>query len=252
MPSQTMYDSTNVAAIPSTATLILVYIDGNYQTAGPARLRFPTAQLVSTTTSFVGAPAARIFDCERGDGNATSAAYWAERELLAKRRPTIYCSRIGEPGYGWPDVKRELQANGISLLAVDFGIADYTGHPHLLPGSAFTQYASPATGSGGDYDLSLTNGVWPNGPNPAMLNKPACAIVGTSTGKGYWIAAEDGGIFAFGDAQFKGSLPALGITPAQPIVGMAAVPSNDGYWLVGADGGVFSFGSAPFEGAANK
>jgi hypothetical protein len=244
-----MYDSTNVAAIPPTANLILVYVDGLYQTEDAARARFPTAELITTTTTFVGQPGARIYDCERGDGNATQAAAWAERELFSKRRPTIYCSRIGSPGYGWQWVKEALQAANIPLLDVDFGIADYTNTPHLVPGSAFTQYVNPPR-SGGDYDISLTNGVWPNAPDP-VLTKPACAIMATSTGKGYWIVSQDGGVFSYGDAQFKGSLPSLGITPAQPIVDADSV-GTDGYWLLGMDGGIFSFGSAPFEGSANK
>jgi hypothetical protein len=90
-----------------------------------------------------------------------------------------------------------------------------------------------------------------------MLNKPACAIVATPDSKGYYIVAEDGGVFAFGDAPFHDSLPQLGITPAQPVVDMALCLNGSsvlGYWLVGADGGVFSLppGQVPFYGAANK
>jgi hypothetical protein len=70
--------------------------------------------------------------------------------------------------------------------------------------------------------------------------------------------ATDGGVFAFGDAGFYGSIPGLGIAPAgsgaaqelnAPIVGM--VPSTDdrGYFMVAADGGVFAFGDAQFEGS---
>ena len=39
---------------------------------------------------------------------------------------------------------------------------------------------------------------------------------------GYWLVGADGGTFAFGDAHTYGSLPGLGVTPAQPIVGIAA------------------------------
>ncbi len=90
-----------------------------------------------------------------------------------------------------------------------------------------------------------------------MLNKPAVQLIATPTGKGYYIVAADGGIFAFGDAQFYDSLPQLGITPAQPVVSMALHETNnvvDGYWLLGSDGGVFSLppGKIPFYGAANK
>ncbi|MDP9389677.1 MAG: hypothetical protein M3Q48_17625 [Actinomycetota bacterium] len=64
---------------------------------------------------------------------------------------------------------------------------------------------------------------------------------------GYWLVASDGGIFAFGDANFQGSTGAMKLN--QPIVGMAATPSRKGYWLVAADGGIFAFGDARFRGS---
>lgn len=249
--SEIMYDSTNVDAIPPGANLLLVYLDGRYVTDLAAAIRFPHARRITTTTTFAGDLNARIYDCERGDGNAQSAATWAKEKIHLAERPTIYCSRVGEVGYGWPWVQQALTALGIPLLAVDFGIADYTGVPHLVPGSAFTQYANPPD-SGGDYDISLTNGVWPNEPDPSVLAQPACAIKATSTNKGYWIFAADGGVFAYGDAKYHGSLPGLNIKPVQPVVDAEITSTDGGYWLLGADGGVFTFGDAPFLGAANK
>jgi hypothetical protein len=61
------------------------------------------------------------------------------------------------------------------------------------------------------------------------------------------LAAADGGVFAFGDARFLGS---MGGTPLNaPVVGMAATPDGNGYWLVASDGGVFAFGDAGFHGS---
>jgi len=51
--------------------------------------------------------------------------------------------------------------------------------------------------------------------------------------------AADGGIFAFGDAPFDGSMGGQQLN--KPVVGMAAPRSPAGYWLVAADGGIFSF-----------
>ncbi|MFV1989301.1 MAG: transglycosylase family protein, partial [Acidimicrobiales bacterium] len=69
----------------------------------------------------------------------------------------------------------------------------------------------------------------------------------TASGRGYWLAASDGGIFAFGDAGFFGSTGAM--TLNSPIVGGASSASGNGYWLVAADGGIFAFGDARFLGS---
>ena len=64
---------------------------------------------------------------------------------------------------------------------------------------------------------------------------------------GYWTAAADGGVFAFGLADFHGSMGATRLN--RPVVGMAPTPSGKGYWLVASDGGVFAFGDARFFGS---
>ncbi|MGH9023770.1 MAG: hypothetical protein ACRDV9_11850, partial [Acidimicrobiia bacterium] len=63
---------------------------------------------------------------------------------------------------------------------------------------------------------------------------------------GYYMVASDGGIFAFGDARFSGS---MGGKPLNAPV-QSLVPDSDGtgYWLVASDGGVFAF-EAPFRGS---
>jgi len=112
------------------------------------------------------------------------------------------------------------------------------------------------------------------------------ALVGTPSGRGYWIADADGAVRAFGDAPTLGDLgaerlaepviamaspsasgywladaagavrgfgvPDLGSAPpglSQPVVAMAAMPHGNGYWLVTTDGRVFSFGDAAFHGS---
>jgi hypothetical protein len=59
----------------------------------------------------------------------------------------------------------------------------------------------------------------------------------------------DGGVFAFGDAGYIGSLPALGVS-VDDIVGIAPSADAGGYLLAGATGGVFAFGDADFAGSA--
>jgi len=59
--------------------------------------------------------------------------------------------------------------------------------------------------------------------------------------------ASDGGIFAFGDAPYLGSMG--GIALVRPVVTMASTPDGRGYWLAASDGGLFAFGDAPFRGS---
>lgn len=72
-------------------------------------------------------------------------------------------------------------------------------------------------------------------------------IARTANGGGYWIAASDGGVFSFGNANFYGSMGGQPLNA--PVVGIAARPQGDGYWLVASDGGIFCFGAAPFHGS---
>jgi hypothetical protein len=72
-------------------------------------------------------------------------------------------------------------------------------------------------------------------------------MAATPDGRGYWLVASDGGVFAVGDAGFYGSLGATHLN--RPIVGMAATPDGRGYWLVASDGGVFAVGDAGFHGS---
>ena len=60
------------------------------------------------------------------------------------------------------------------------------------------------------------------------------------------MVASDGGVFAFGDAHFAGSMGSAHLNaPVQSLV-----PDRDGsgYWLVASDGGIFTF-EAPFYGS---
>ena len=53
----------------------------------------------------------------------------------------------------------------------------------------------------------------------------------------------------FGNAKTFGTLPALHVTPAQPVIGIVHTAGTGGYWLIGSDGGIFAFGDAPFVGS---
>jgi hypothetical protein len=68
-----------------------------------------------------------------------------------------------------------------------------------------------------------------------------------AAGHSYAMAASDGGVFDFGDANFYGSLGNIHLD--QPIVAATSTPDGKGYWLIAADGGVFNYGDANFYGS---
>jgi hypothetical protein len=68
-----------------------------------------------------------------------------------------------------------------------------------------------------------------------------------ASGRGYWLAGTDGGVFAFGTAQFYGSL--AGRHLAAPISGIVPTADDKGYWLTGRDGAVYPFGDATTSGS---
>ena len=78
-------------------------------------------------------------------------------------------------------------------------------------------------------------------------NAPLVGLAATPDGGGYWQVASDGGIFAFGDAGFFGSMGGKPLNAG--VVGIAATPDGKGYWEVAADGGIFAFGDAGFFGS---
>lgn len=54
--------------------------------------------------------------------------------------------------------------------------------------------------------LSHPGGTMPNDPARPDVNAPIVGIAATPTGKGYWLVAADGGVFAFGDAAYMGNV----------------------------------------------
>jgi len=81
------------------------------------------------------------------------------------------------------------------------------------------------------------------------LQAPIVAFAPTPTGNGYWLAASDGGIFTYGDANYHGSAGNLPL--AAPIVAFAPTPTGNGYWLAASDGGIFTYGDANYHGSTS-
>jgi hypothetical protein len=145
-----------------------------------------------------------------------SAVFHGSTGSLVLQRPVVGIAPTNDEGGYW------LTASDGGVFA--FGDSQFQGS---LPGLGY----HPA-GSG----------------LPKSLNKPVVGLVPSIDDGGYFMVASDGGVFAFGDAQFAGSCP--GLTNGCAGAGVAVMPdaSGQGYWLVTATGNVYSFGDASYFG----
>ena len=107
------------------------------------------------------------------------------------------------------------------------------------------------------YNLATSNGIVLN------VGQPPCTPAGTQPARpdisdvvgmamapdmgGYWLVVGSGAVYAFGEAQYYGSMGGQYINA--PIVGIAANPDGHGYWLVAADGGVYAYGDTRYYGS---
>jgi len=92
-------------------------------------------------------------------------------------------------------------------------------------------------------------GLHPAGSGlPSSLNAPIVGMVPSNDDGGYFMVASDGGVFAFGDAQFEGSCPGIGGCSGAAVAVMPDASGN-GYWLVTQTGNVYTFGDATYYGA---
>jgi N-acetylmuramoyl-L-alanine amidase len=122
-----------------------------------------------------------------------------------------------------------LVAVATVLLATLAGVTGGTGHT-----------ADPAPRRAALVDAPAPHEV------VATSNHLVVASAGDATTGGYWLAADNGGVFAVG-APFEGSAGALSLT--EPVVGMTPTATDQGYWMVASDGGIFAYGDATFHGS---
>jgi hypothetical protein len=105
-----------------------------------------------------------------------------------------------------------------------------------------------AFGDAGFYGSIPGLGIAPAGSGAAQeLNAPIVGMVPSTDDRGYFMVAADGGVFAFGDAQFEGSCPGIGGCSGSAVSVMPDATGH-GYWLVTDTGFVYTFGDAASDG----
>ena len=155
-----------------------------------------------------------------GDGGIFtfgSAQFYGSTGSLNLQRPVVGITPTTDHGGYW------LVASDGGIFA--FGDAGFYGS---IPGLGYAPAGTPG--------------------NVKRLNAPVVGMVPSTDGGGYFMVASDGGVFAFGNAQFEGSCPGIGGCSGAAV---AVMPdgSGHGYWLVTATGHVYTFGDATYYGA---
>jgi L-ascorbate metabolism protein UlaG (beta-lactamase superfamily) len=121
--------------------------------------------------------------------------------------------------------------SGYWLVAADGGVFSFgdAGYFGSVPGSGL----EPADVAGGPH-----------------LSAPIVGMASSTDGKGYFMVAADGGVFAFGDATYEGSCPSLGGCFGAAVALLPDATGN-GYWIVTQLGAVYEFGDAPSVGPSH-
>lgn len=160
--TRTMYDSTTAADIPLDAPMVAGYVD--LWSAGDWD-RFPA----STPRVRIARNAGEdgdVLDVESGDATPDDAPPWVQRQRARGATPCVYMS-----GSVWETCRDAFRAAGVPEPL--WWVAGYAepNDPSIPPPAIAHQYASPAYGSGGHWDLSSVVDYWP-GVDPTPSTNP--------------------------------------------------------------------------------
>jgi hypothetical protein len=243
-----MADSTNAADLPAGQNAYAGYVGGKWPTYNAVVTEHPGVPVLAIAVT--ASEAADCLDIESGDAVNAQAPGWVMGNPNAAK-PCLYTSVSNAAS-----LLGVLATAGIARTSIRLWTAHYTGVAHIC--SPACGFGMPTTADGtqwidhGTWDQSLLNDNFFSTPGPAPV------VIGGSTmdcdvpDGGVLACRSDGGVFAWEGANYYGSLPALGVTPSAPIVGIASTPTSQGYWLVGSDGMVYCFGDAQYYGPLPK
>jgi hypothetical protein len=140
----TMYDSAQASNLPASAGFVATYSNGSYAASPSSIPGHPNTVWIDVNGSN---PNANALDIEPGDASPSQAAAWVH----ANKNPVVILySSVST----WDAVKQSVSTlSPQDQSRVRYWIADPTGVPHLLPGSAATQYAFQS-----NVDISMVRG----------------------------------------------------------------------------------------------
>ena len=173
----------------------------------------------------------------RNTGNSTWSSAGPTPVRLGTAQPQDHVGVLRAPGW-----LSSTRAAALEQSSVAPGQTGSFRFPILAPSTAGTVTEH--------FNLVADGLGWFDGPG-ISVTVTTVPVVGMAivphTSAAQWIAAADGGVFAYAGAPYYGSMGGQHLNA--PVVGIAATPSGDGYWLTAADGGVFAYGDAAFLGS---
>jgi hypothetical protein len=244
---------------------------------GKATISGTTSVLIGGTytvtivaTNGVGSPAVQRLSVVVSKPTAAYFSSATTRQIQAGVPSVITVSSAGVPT---PRLSESgALPTGLSFRAASNGTATISGAPAMNARGAFaiTLVATNGVGSPAVQRLRIDIavpvagvGYWYVTTSGQVLGqgaaKPIAAVVAqrpsnvvamasTPDQNGYYLVSKSGGVFAYGDAVWYGSIAHFHL--ASPTVAIAVTPSGRGYYLVTKAGNVFNFGDAPFYGSA--
>ncbi|HEX2850753.1 MAG TPA: M23 family metallopeptidase [Acidimicrobiales bacterium] len=199
-----------------------------------------TASAAGTASAFTDSAGALIIDVDHGGGWRTEYVHLNSYAITIQNQWVGQGQVIGYSGNTGMSTGPHLH----------FALLDRNGASHP-PEPMFGPYRGGDSGFGA-YGTGTGNGKACSGViSPGYTAKIACptgssqSMLNRAPTDGVYTVAQDGGVFAFGHAPFRGSMGGQALNSY--MTGIQRTYDNSGYWEVGADGGIFAFG-APFQG----
>lgn len=155
----TLYDSVTPENIPNGANAA-VYVNGRFFARPDQVRRFKSVYWIDVNGTD---PFAQCLDVETGDADASQIPEWVTRHVdhyglgNPRVKARLYGNLIGNPPHnGWQSMRNQVATLPPEYRAhVVYWIANPTGVPHIVPGSAGTQYKWTSK-----VDISLCNYQW--------------------------------------------------------------------------------------------
>jgi hypothetical protein len=242
------------------AAAILPAIALNVLTAGRAVASLPSLSGQGSVTSIAAAPKGGFWlqiDGRRSGVASGTQAIDGAPQFENVPVPGSIAAIPGQEGYWVVTETGTIYARGSAPQLCGGQLSNCSNFP-TDPGKSSYIVAAAATPDGhGLWAVGLSGHLWTAGSAPALgdaiKDATPTGIVGTPSGKGYYIVMNDGGVYSFGDAVFYGSTGGKrpgGHAATGLALSLNAVGDVTGYWMVFEDGGVFTFGDAPFLGSS--